>query len=838
LVTIIKVPFSVVNLHNIRNGLILIGNMAYLKPFNSNAYLLDHSKCYVYMILNSSETTVSEWLSSHFRADQLDKFIRQKIFTTYNQFSDAVVERISINNIMEISDFAYWENPGNCFTSITQKWSERKINLSLKWNIPLDEINALVNQLVKVRSEKTTLTRVTKPVIERKSQKENGNYPHVPVVAADKTKQRDDYVRSLGINHYIDGRSSDRSSYFVPSKAQDQTLEKALIKELLMGNTLTTKETLFLISNLLVSKNYSHYVIGDMDIMNKHKDIWDKYAPLFRYLLGYTFATLYKEESYKRISSTTDDRHILDIRAACKLPVYQFVQEDPRSSPYFHLYVNEESIHLTKNIGGVSLPLEYQKGIVELDEFKRRLNIFATGSADKDVFEGVDWSHMVVTGGSMAGIIPKVNPLMGKETPSDADLKKYFAHHYGSSDIDIACNFNNFLDYIEHVKNLKMILAKNHGIKESTVKIVPVNTACIYIEFETLREKCKNKEIPFDIKYLVENKNKSEVKDYFYELYLENKRILNMHNRQILGKKINDSDYYALMRIPSIDDFTVIFRDNVNDIRFGKRTAEADKTSSSGIEMIAMQDRNMQLVQDTAGSTGSNTSDVFFTTVDNLRFKITSKSFLHSFEVFRIDYDAFFSCVSRFHFPCVRAYYNGTTCYMTTSAFCSYMTLINNEYKYFSGSQDPIVIIKKYRERGYTSFFNDSEINQYIAMELIDDERKKLFGVKTLQEYEKLLGFLPSSHPIFTGIATEDTSPEIIKTPLAATKKNSPAKKDVSPTSDNRKPIEKTADYFKKHYHSFDPFFCKHRTINTDGNIQPIKRWLIEAAYDSVSSKN
>ena len=37
------------------------------------------------------------------------------------------------------------------------------------------------------------------------------------------------------------------------------------------------------------------------------------------------------------------------------------------------------------------------------------------------------------------------------------------------------------------------------------------------------------------------------------------------------------------------------------------------------------------------------------------------------------------------------------------------MTLINIDYKYFAGSKDPIEIINKYRQRGYSLPLNDSE---------------------------------------------------------------------------------------------------------------------------------
>jgi hypothetical protein len=99
----------------------------------------------------------------------------------------------------------------------------------------------------------------------------------------------------------------------------------------------------------------------------------------------------------------------------------------------------------------------------------------------------------------------------------------------------------------------------------------------------------------------------------------------------------------------------------------------------------------------------------------NYKYSITSPHLLHNLEVFQVRYDDFFATVSRFHLPCVRAYYNGTTVLMSPSFITAHLTFMNIDYKYFAGSRDPIEIINKYRMRGFGTWLSPHEIKQYYA---------------------------------------------------------------------------------------------------------------------------
>jgi hypothetical protein len=71
--------------------------------------------------------------------------------------------------------------------------------------------------------------------------------------------------------------------------------------------------------------------------------------------------------------------------------------------------------------------------------------------------------------------------------------------------------------------------------------------------------------------------------------------------------------------------------------------------------------------------------------------------------------DDLYKTLSTFHLPIVRAYYNGSTVYMTPSCISACMTLYNLDIKYFSSNSYPAEIINKYRQRGFGVFINKTE---------------------------------------------------------------------------------------------------------------------------------
>jgi hypothetical protein len=130
------------------------------------------------------------------------------------------------------------------------------------------------------------------------------------------------------------------------------------------------------------------------------------------------------------------------------------------------------------------------------------------------------------------------------------------------------------------------------------------------------------------------------------------------------------------------------------------------------------------------------------------KVKISSKHLKRPFEIFPIDKDDFMKTVIKFHLPCVRAYYDGTTVYMTPSFISAHLTFMNLDYKYFAGSKDPINIINKYRMRGFGTWLNQSEIKACLKYISEVPFWKKLYNIKK-KSFKKCLGGLIVNHTLF-----------------------------------------------------------------------------------------
>ena len=71
---------------------------------------------------------------------------------------------------------------------------------------------------------------------------------------------------------------------------------------------------------------------------------------------------------------------------------------------------------------------------------------------------------------------------------------------------------------------------------------------------------------------------------------------------------------------------------------------------------------------------------------------------------------------------------------MLPSCIGACMTLTNIEYKYFAGSKDPIEVINKYRQRGFTTILNDKERIKMIKYSHDVEKWKDLYEIHGLNK--------------------------------------------------------------------------------------------------------
>lgn len=199
----------------------------------------------------------------------------------------------------------------------------------------------------------------------------------------------------------------------------------------------------------------------------------------------------------------------------------------------------------------------------------------------------------------------------------------------------------------------------------------------------------------------------------------------------------------------------------------------------------------------------NETENHLFKVYDSLKFKIKFSKLSHHIEFFKIKSfesdkcPSFFSTVSKFHLPCVRSYYTGDNVYMLPSAITAYLTLINFEYKYFAGAKDPIEILNKYRMRGYSIYLNDKEkvyMSEYCKKitkwKILLDDNNYYFGPLNLND---ILFNLSSNSEI--RVPNVEYNHSILMT-------------------------------------EFEKKMGLLNTINNAGYIIPLKKWIIDAAYE------
>ena len=58
--------------------------------------------------------------------------------------------------------------------------------------------------------------------------------------------------------------------------------------------------------------------------------------PIIKYILGYTWITLYSEESIKKMNITIKDRFIFNIETASLLPFFPFDIFNPKTSKFYY----------------------------------------------------------------------------------------------------------------------------------------------------------------------------------------------------------------------------------------------------------------------------------------------------------------------------------------------------------------------------------------------------------------------------------------------------------------------------------------------------------------------
>ena len=104
------------------------------------------------------------------------------------------------------------------------------------------------------------------------------------------------------------------------------------------------------------------------------------------------------------------------------------------------------------------------------------------------------------------------------------------------------------------------------------------------------------------------------------------------------------------------------------------------------------------------------------------------------FELFKLKYtSSWWSCLYRFHLPCVRGYFDGKNTYLSPSCMSAQKTFQNIDFRYFSGKKPPMEVLLKNVMRGKGIYLNKNELSvltKYISQ---DEFWNNLFNINIKQ---------------------------------------------------------------------------------------------------------
>ena len=634
--------------------------------FGLNSIQLENEEIIIPMI-ELNETTARMNLSLYdkqYGLDNISNFISLTNF--YNKYSKKLIANNFSEILNNLKESQYWSNSYNCNINNTQKFSGRKLIIKNKSNV-----STVSNQNIK----------------EDKSESCDNNQDMYNSFNCE-TENASGYFHTMK-----------NSSYYINNEESNITTNN--IGEFFSSTQINSeKEKYNLLNSLLVSKEYCHTIINNKELLVQLTPLINKYLPMYKLLIGYAWLTLSLEEDIVRTNITTKNRFVFDIHTASNLPVFPFAFDDIHQNPYISTLVNNNTMYPLKNFVGLHCVKSLNcYGVCDLQTFKKRLNLFSTERSNLDIFNGLDWKNFAITGSVMAACLQKLSPLFSitqkNISTDDENWNSFFNAYYANSDIDIMCNVKSIYEFADKVNDIVSIINLN---LHNEVTVVPIKTLYANVTSDFLAEIREPFNEYYDTEYttdeLIENINSSEMKAYIYVKYVENKAKIN--------SKLKKSSVHINTYMKHFIDISSI--DNLSVKIVGEDTIMLNKYKS---------DSDILLYINNFRTNGNKTDDInnklIFKISEIIKFKITSPKLHRSIELFRCTKSNFFGIVSKFHFPCVRSYYQGDNVYMLPSCITSMMTGLNTDYKYFASSNNPCDIMNKYRMRGFGMLLSSHE---------------------------------------------------------------------------------------------------------------------------------
>jgi hypothetical protein len=784
---LIKCDIKLINIKKINDRTITIKKNDLDNIFNNNDFKNEFQNTELVSLFCEIERDNLEIYLKMYENFNLKNMEKLCIMGNYiNGYYEKKMTKKIIDTISNINEFSYWNSKYNCNINMTHIFKLR---------------NAKFKQLVLSNNQKN---------------KNNNEYTF------NESNVRKYYDIYDGLHE------NNKRTYF--AKSDNYIIEKYDVINLI--NIINNEYELFnIVNSFLVSKDYSHYIVNNIVLLDKLHNIFTKYMPFYKYLFGYTWLSLYIDECIFKTKTTKNNRYVFDINTANKLPVFPLNYNNPEQNPYLILCVNKNDMMFNNNFLSINA-YNYgdNYGVCNLDTFVKRFNIFSTGDENISLFNNINWNIFGVTGSAMTACCQK-NPILINliDNINDTDtnemdkFKKFIEHYYSDSDIDLMCNTRATFDFmkeseilIEKIKeNLNIMNVSDDNINNNNnqnenfeVKNIKSNLILCSEEFfeEHKNNICNYMNAKMNTKEIIKKIDNENIKTYIYDIYVKSKYIYNEKNVE----KINsfNEDYF---KVSTMDEI------KINITTFDKKYNNYNNIEDNEIVFRVNDFRTEN------NKVSHNDNNIICKILQNIKYKISSPKISRTIELFHVKPYDFFATVSKFHLPCVRAYYQNNNVYMLPSFITAMMTNINIDYKYIAGCKDPVDIFNKNRMRGFGTIFNNTEKKYILKFNTtiktkgeqfycddIDNAENIIFGSKDINNkiYKPLIN---NEHMNYNNITLNYTN-----------------------TLDELKDIYKTKYNYENEKCDIDIF--KFTTINSNGTVNPYKKWIQDEIYNFVNN--
>ena len=690
------------------------------------------------------------------------------------------------NNIQVTELFSHLKN--------NDYWSQKQnLHINLSHSFVDREFN---NQRVSNQSTFKVVSIRKENEVNYKTLKQGNSSAYVPDELVVEKKQTFENIKanfvdpSTVIRNNKNGKKRTFYSTHIEKISNDYIIQ-------IYDNTDNEKLQYDFLNNLLVSKDYCHLVVNNKNLLEKSKSLFDKYPHVFKYTMGYAWLTLYLEECLARSRSQKDSRFVFDIHTASKLPVYPYIYSDLKQNPYMSILIDDIELP-EKNTYGLSYRDNYDGyGVTDFDTFKKRFNIFTTGNPNIDALAGLDWNKFAVSGSLITACLQKRSQLLDayvkiNNNDENYGFKQFINKYYGESDVDLMSNQTNIIEFLNSVNDVYNLLKKNLNANDTEMKYESVKNFAVSITsyfFECYLD-------DFNKTYGL-NKTKAEfekmTEDMIFKLYIYQKyiEVKNTITKKLLTSENIKNKFITEYFIPnSYENMNIYVVDPDNYENYHTQDNEV-----------------LYYRNDFSNNLPQKENKLVIKFSENVRYKLFCKT--TKIEMFRIKDKDFFGTVARFHFPCVRAYYQGDNIYMLPSCITAMMTGLNIEYKYFAGIRNPVDIINKYMQRGFGVILNKFEINLLLEYNktLNNDNPLKY---NTEADKDVLLGKKNIKNKIY-GI-THDLA--------------------LNTMIENYNDLDK---YYKSYQKNSCVDCLKMTTINKNGNINKYQPSYVQLCYDEMN---